>query len=67
LRLDQFGVDVEVSEVSRILLHEMEEHSLQRRGCFTVPTRAGLADVLEIVTANDDRGDPPTTTQRLDE
>lgn len=42
----QLGDDVEVADVARVLLQQVEQHPFECRGIGTVPSRAGSADLV---------------------
>ena len=56
LTVGEFGDDVEVSEVAGVLLNQMEQDALERRGLGTVPSRTWFAHLGQIVGLDDVSG-----------
>src|SRR5215471_18678030 len=52
-RARQLADDVQVPEVAGVLLHQMEQDTLQRRGRFAAPPLARPADVVQVVGFDD--------------
>src|SRR3984957_6853312 len=55
MRAGQLADDVELADVPGVLLDEVEQDPLERRGRLARPALARLADLVEVV-ARDDRG-----------
>jgi hypothetical protein len=52
----QFHHDVELANVARVLLEQVEQDPFERRRIGAIPPLAGLADVGEIMGADDNPG-----------
>ena len=49
----QLADDVQLADVPGVLLHEVEQHPLERRGRLARPALARLADLVEVVALDD--------------
>ena len=57
LAVDEFADDVEVSDVPRVFLQEMEQDPLESRRGGAFPTLSWPPDVGQLVRPHDRRGD----------
>ena len=53
--VDQLTVDVEMAQVSRVLIDQMEEHPFEGGRFVATPARSGLTEFVEVVATNDQR------------
>ena len=60
----EFGDDIELAEVARVLLEQVEQHPLQGRRAGAVPAFTRLAHVVEVVGGDDGPAAVSLVTQR---
>ena len=53
LSVGEFGDDVEVAKVARILLNQVEQDAFERRGFGPIPARTRFAHLRKVMILND--------------